>query len=303
MKKKFPSGRAALLLAFLFAFVTVCAPITSLAASAPRLPAQTGTVTDVANVLSSSVIADVKTLAQRMNDKMSISLYVATAYFLDGEAMESYGQKLFAAWGLGSKDCLVIISTAEDACTTVFGSDIQEHMASDTSRHMISTYMTAYVAKQDYDGALRAYLPQMADYLAKQYSVALSLSGLFGTVAETAKPAATAAPDYDYSDWWADQTDWTAYTGNQDNFTRENGNGMSIGKLLLIAFVLMMIFGGSKKGKNRSGCGCSPIGWLIGGIGLGGWFANKNHGPHHGPRSFYGPGGPGFRGGRPPRGR
>ena len=42
---------------------------------------------------------------------------------------------------------------------------------------------------------------------------------------------------------------------------------------LLVEIIVMIVLGQSRRGSGRrpSGCGCSPIGWILGGLGIGEW--------------------------------
>lgn len=82
-----------------FAFIAT----TSLAA-APAFPALTGRVVDAANILPPETEISLSARLQQLETATGRQLVVATLPDLQGYEIEEYGNRLFRAWGLGSKE-------------------------------------------------------------------------------------------------------------------------------------------------------------------------------------------------------
>lgn len=105
MRPARPSSLAVLLLAGVLATV---------ATHAQHLPGPTGSVTDLADVLSDAEEQALRTLAADVEQGTTVEIAVVTVRSLDGVSVEEYATKLFAAWGIGQagKDNGVLILVA-----------------------------------------------------------------------------------------------------------------------------------------------------------------------------------------------
>jgi hypothetical protein len=58
----------------------------------------------------------------------------------------------------------------------------------------------------------------------------------------------------------------------------ENGGGLSTGGWIVLVIIVLIVLGqtGPARRAGRGGCGCSPIGWLFGGLGLGAWLEHRS---------------------------
>ena len=253
----------------MFACLLACMLLASTALAAPRYPAGQGSVTDAAAVLSAPVVTDLTKAAERLEDATGVTLTVATVDFLDGTALQSYGEGLRAAWGLGDDDLLLLLCVGEDKFGLFPGKDVTGHLSSATQQKLLSAYLETPFLQQDYDGAVRAFVPALITECAKAWREDVDMSGLLGT------PAATAAP-LSVEDWLTRRGDEPEATESPVHRVTEEDedSGVSLGKVILTVFLLMIIFGnrGHRRGRgrrdDRRGCGCMPFSSILAALGL-----------------------------------
>ncbi|MGN0778566.1 MAG: TPM domain-containing protein [Aristaeellaceae bacterium] len=236
--------------------------------AAPRYPASQGSVTDAAAVLSVSVVSDLTKAAEKLDKATGVSLTIATVDFLDGATLQSYGAGLRDAWSLGDDDLLLLLCVGEDKFGLFPGEDVTARLPFSTQQKLLSAYLEMPFLQQDYDGAMRAFIPALVSECAKAWRKDINLSGLLGT------PEATTAP--------LSATDWLMRRGEEPTATpspvqrvteEDEDSGLSLGKVILTVFLLMVIFGNRDRrhGRhNRSGCGCGcmPFSSILAALGL-----------------------------------
>ena len=76
----------------------------ALSALAAELPALTGRVVDNAGMIDAAAAAELTAKLEAFERKTSIQVVVATVDSLDGEAIESYANRLFRAWRLDRRN-------------------------------------------------------------------------------------------------------------------------------------------------------------------------------------------------------
>lgn len=248
-----------------------CMLLVSTALAAPRYPATQGRVTDAAAVLSAAVVTDLTTASERLQKAAGVTLTVATVDFLDGASLQSYGEGLRAVWGLEDEDLLLLLCVGEDKFGLFPGGDVTDRLSSATQQKLLSAYLEAPFLRQDYDGAVRAFVPTLITECAKAWRTEVDLSGLLGT------PAATAAP-LSVEDWLTRRGDEPEATESPARRVTEEDedSGVSLGKVILTVFLLMVIFGnrGHRRGRGRwddrrgCGCGCMPFSSILAALGL-----------------------------------
>ena len=248
-----------------------CMLLASTALATPRYPASQGSVTDAAAVLSASVVSDLTKAAERLEKATGVSLTVATVDFLDGASLQSYGDGLRAAWGMGDEDLLLLLCVGEDRFGLFPGEDVTDRLSSATQQKLLSAYLEAPFLRQDYDGAVRSFVPALITECAKAWRTEVDLSGLLGM------PAATAAP-LSVEDWLTRRGDEAEATESPARRVTEEDedSGVSLGKVILTVFLLMIIFGnrGHRRGRGRRddrrgcGCGCMPFSSILAALGL-----------------------------------
>lgn len=261
------------LLALCFACLLCC----SSALAEPRYPQKTGDATDAALLLSAQTLADWNRLAENVREETDVRLYLATVDFLDGATLAEYGAGLREKWDLGKKDLLLLMAAGEDAFGFFGGESVNEKFSVNAQAKLLSTSFQAEFLAQDYDGALHSLGPALARELGKCYGETISIAGLFGQAQETEKLTAGQ---------WLERQDAQATAAPRqetlrDRVTQEDADsGISLGKVVLTVFLLMIIFGGDRRrrhGCGCSGCGCAPFSSLLAGLGLWKLWGDERH--------------------------
>lgn len=274
--------------------LAVCAAMPS-AQAQPQYPENMGVVCDVADVFSSETVEDIKAFHATLLDKTGVGFYVVTVHFLDGQDIRTYAQTLFARWGLGENDLLLLMAVGEDTFYSVAGSSLVKVFAQDTQQHLLSSYLEKNFMALKYNEAIASYIPALSSVLAKQYNKTITLPERMAASQPQAQAtaAATATP---WSESWESVLDTALDTAldsidrvfggstsdnrqNQESvLTREDKNsGISLGSTLVLAIVLWLIFGKKSRRRDgrRNGCGCSPLGWLFAAFGLQKFFKRR----------------------------
>lgn len=239
----------------------LCLPLVSALAD-PRYPGSQGAVTDAAAVLSPSTVQDLRELAEEFDD--ILELYVVTVDFLDGATLSSYAAGLRGQWDLDDNALLLLMAVGEDKFG-FFGSQyVNEHLAATVQQKLLSTSFEAPFLRQDYDGAIAALMPALAQEIGKAWHEEIDISGLFGTASQTSFSTE--------NDWLDRAVDYVSRYEQHIEHARENviDTGFSVGKVILTVILLLIIFGnrGKRRDRNGCGCGCMPFSSLLAGWGL-----------------------------------
>lgn len=240
--------------------------------AAPRmtLPDANGEINDFANVFSSSVLEETEAFRKELEKKTGVQLRLAAVHFLDGQEIATYARALADKWQLGENSLLILLAVGEDNYYAWAGEAVEKKLPSDSRQILLSRCLQSPFMTQQYDQALTAYVPALADALGKAYGKSLTLTGSMA-------PAATAAPQrgIDWSQLFIYEPEDVRRVDRQveDRLREifqgeEKDSGFSLGKTLTIAFVLWLIFGKKNKRRGCVGCGCAPIGWIIAALGL-----------------------------------
>ncbi|HNW85505.1 MAG TPA: TPM domain-containing protein [Candidatus Limiplasma sp.] len=267
-----------------------------------RYPTLGGTVTDDANVLSQSVAADIAAYAEKLESSADIKLHVAIVQFLDGEAAQTYADTLFTRWELGENDLLLLGAAAEDTFAVATGSGVKAKLSDASLKNLLygSGFSDAFKTQQ-YDQAFGSLFVALNDLVAKQTGKTIALDQLFqayqsGTQSasgqNTLQNTLNAVVDTS-SQLWANTIDSISNSvQNYQDYHQQrddSGSGLTPGGWIVLAVIVLIIFGQSAPGRRarRSGCGCSPIGWVLGGLGLGAlWNRSRGEDYHRGPGGF-----------------
>lgn len=249
----------------------------TLALGAARLPAERGTVTDDADVLSAQTASDIAEYAEKLDDETDMKVHVAIVHFLDGMDAQSYANALFEKWRLGSDDLLIVGAAGEDSFATAMGSDVKKILGEKNAENLMftsSTFSTLF-RRQQYDAAFGAYFTALNTLVEKQTGERIKLGKLF-SASQTQQTTTSSTGSYG-SQLWSEVM--TAIQGSTEDYqqyheSREHsGNGIGVGGWLVLAVLILLIFGQSDpvrrarrggRGNYRTyGCGCSPLGWII----------------------------------------
>ena len=282
--------------------VVLLAPVAAVAArpAAARYPTLTGVVTDDANALSQSVITDTATYAEDLEDETDVKLHVALVHFLDGVDVQTYADTLFTRWNLGDNDFLLVGAIGEDSFASVAGADVKRHISDSNAQNLLfSSGFSELFRSQQYDAAFSKYLIAFNKLVAKQYGETISMDQLF-TAYQTSTGTSTSNAGQSLWQTAAEMgsTVWNnamgSITQNVDSYNSyrehtegQNGRGLSPTGWIVLVVIILIIFGQSNPARKarkayRGGCGCSPLGWIVGGLGLGAWLNNlQSRGHRH----------------------
>ncbi len=243
-------------------------PFSALAA---RMPANGGTVTDDANVLSAQLILDVTDYAKQVEKATGIELHFVVVHFLDGMDAQSYANELFAKWKLGKDALLVVIAAGEDSCATAMGEKTAEKLGRSNAENLMytSSDFSAHIRAQRYDEAVSVYCQALNRLIEKQQGETIRTGGMFGAQTEQTPQAYS-------SDSWGEMRITLDDSGTkaQQRWDKEEeqSNGLTAGGwivLIILAVILFRKKGAPGQSRRGCGCGCSPIGWLCDLLGIG----------------------------------
>lgn len=197
------------------------------AAQAEDYPPFQGIVADVAGVLGEDTVSDLKTLSDRLESAVDGHVYVLTRHFLGGASAQTYADKVFEIWGLGSNDALLLMVIGEESYALSLGALAKASLPQETRNSLLANQFRAAFLSRDYDGAASGLAAALAQALAKAQGESLNAAGLFGT--EEAQPQSTPKPqswdeiwegmfaqqDYQEEPWdWSSEWDVEEYHGN-----------------------------------------------------------------------------------------
>ena len=238
------------------------------AMAAPRMPQRRGTVTDDADVLGAQTAADFEQYAARVEEETGLRIHAALVHFLDGLDVQAYADQLFAKWELEAEDVLLLIAAAEDSVAAAMGSHAADQLGKAENLLYTSSECAGLVRSQQYDAAVAAYCRAVDAVLVKRTGES-RIDSLFGTQVQPAADVQHYA-----SRLWDDvmQTIESAGTEAQERYEEreKQDNGISAGGwMVLIILIVILMRQQSRRKARRTGCGCSPLGWLFSLLGLG----------------------------------
>jgi hypothetical protein len=255
-----------------------------------RYPASSGVLTDDANVIGQTMASDIAAYAQQVESETGVRLHVALVLFWDGETAQTYADTLFERWELGADDLLLAGAVAEDTYATVSGANVKTKLSDNSLNSLLySSGFAENFRNQRYDAAFGTYFVAFHSLLGRQYGQSFTLDSLFAAYQPAA--AATEAPqsdDNDYSNWES----YASYPNELWNETmatigdsiqrfqsnkQSETSGLTPGAWVVLVVIVLILLG-QKRRTRRGGCGCSPIGWVLGGLGLGALF-NRDDDP------------------------
>ena len=244
--------------------------------AAARMPELRGNINDSADVLSAQTVSDLAEFGKLVTQKENIDLYVATVHFLDGMEAQTYAEQLFQKWELTDEDLLLVCAAGEDAFAVAMGPDTEKLLGRTNADNLLytSSEFGQLVRTQQYDAAMAAYAKGLNTLLEKQTGNSVRMDGLFG------EEALTVPEQFDVygGELWREVMDAINKTSvdYQNHFIEEEDreNGLTAGGWIVLIILIMIVLRQNKRDRyrrrdRRSGCGCSPLGWIIGLLGLG----------------------------------
>lgn len=247
-------------------------PLTALGTA--RLPSDRGVVTDDADVLSAEIVTGITEYADEVEDETGIQLHVALVHFLDGLDAQSYANALFERWELDESDLLLLGAAGEDSFATAMGDEVKDLLGEKNAENLLftSSSFSSQFRAQAYDAAFQSYFTSFNALLKKQTGADIRLSS-YGLSTAQAAPKATASPQEFGSQLW-DEVMEAVRDSSEDyqvyhETRRSSENGLSAGGWIVLAVLIAIVFSQSgpvrkrRSQSSRSGCGCSPLGWLM----------------------------------------
>ncbi len=263
-----------------------------------RYPSRAGVLTDDANALTQSMAADIASYAADVEDETGVRLNIALVHFLDGESVQGYADALFARWALGENDLLVLGAAAEDTFAVSVGTSLARKLSAGNVKTLLyaTGFDTAFQTQQ-YDAAFGRFLVGLNELIHKQFGESIRLGRRFEAYQSQAAGESAAAQkpsmgesignmvqgmvDATSSLWSSTSntvkesvTDYQAYRDQRD----ERRGGLSTSGWIVLGVIALIVFGQSepaRRARRRGGCGCGPLGWIFGLLGLGALFGRK----------------------------
>ena len=258
------------------------------ALAAPRMPELRGNINDAADVLAAQTVADLAEFSKHVTQQAGLDLYVVTVHFLDGLDAQSYAKLLFDRWELTDEDLLLVCAAGEDSFALVMGGTAEKQLGRTNADNLLytSSEFGGLFRTQQYDAAMAAFANGLNALLEKQVGRAVQMDGMFGEQALTqGEPLDVDAYFERYGgELWHDVMDAINETSHdyQQHFQQEEEreNGVTAGGWLVLIILVMILLRQNRRDRarrhaRRTGCGCSPLGWIIGLLGLGFLFDRK----------------------------
>ena len=250
--------------------------------AAARMPELRGNINDSADVLSAQTISDLAEFSKLVSQKENLDLYVATVHFLDGMEAQTYADQLFDKWELTGEDMLLVCAAGEDAFATAMGEYAEMVLGRTNADNLLytSSEFSQLFRTQQYDAAMAAYAVGLNKLLEKQTGDSVRMDGLFGE--ESLIMGEPLDVDEYFEKYggalWRDVMEAINETGAdyQTHYYEEEQeeNGLTAGGWIVLLILIMIVLRQNKHDRQRrrdrrSGCGCSPLGWIVGLLGLG----------------------------------
>ncbi len=145
--------------------------LTAAAAAALDAPFLSGRVTDNAEVLSAATRQRLSERLKAHEDRTGDQIAVLTVPALEGESIEEYAVKVFAAWKLGRKGrdngILVIVAPKDRRMRIEVGYGLEGTLTDLAAGRIIRNVMTPRFKAGDYNGGIEAGVQAILDLLEK----------------------------------------------------------------------------------------------------------------------------------------
>src|SRR5271155_2735589 len=155
--------------------------VTALCQPVKSLPRPTNYVSDLAHVMSPTVIEQLNRLCGQVDHEANAQIAVVTVETTGEEPIEQYAVDLYQAWGLGKKGIkegsdrgvliLVAVKDRKRFISTGYG---LEGILPDATVSAIGRQMVPMLRNNDFDGALSLAVSQISQIIAKDAGVTLT---------------------------------------------------------------------------------------------------------------------------------
>lgn len=262
------------LFCLLLSMMLLVLPVSAFAAA--RMPEMRGNINDSADVLSAQTVSDLAEFSKLVTQQENIDLHVVTVHFLDGMEAQAYAEQLFRKWELTEEDLLLVCAAGEDTFAAAMGEYAEQVLGRTNADNLLytSSDFGSLFRTQQYDAAMAAYAKGLNTLLEKQTGSSVRMDGLFG------EKNLTIPEPFDVygGELWREVMDAINETSvdYQTHYieAEDRENGLTSGGWIVLIILIMIVLRQNKADRarrraRRSGCGCSPLGWIVGLLGLG----------------------------------
>lgn len=255
-----------------FLCILLCLLLPLTACAAARMPEKRGSINDAADVLSAQTVADLGQFSKQATKEADIDLHVVTVHFLDGLEPQPYAEQLFQKWQMEDDDLLLVCAVGEDSFAIAMGSEAERLLGRANADNLLftSSEFAQLFRTQQYDAAVAAFCEGLNKLLEKQKGGSVRMEGLFG---QQILSVPQKIDEY-YSEISREVLDAvtqaaTVYRTHSRRAEREE-NGLTAGGWIVLIVLAVIVMRQNKHAlARRTGCGCSPLGWIVGLLGLG----------------------------------
>jgi len=273
------------------------------ALAAARMPANRGSLTDDADVLSNAMSSAIVEYVGNVKDETGVDMQVVIVHFLDGLDAQTYANQLFEKWELGDEAVLLLCAAGEDTFAVSMGKKAENKLGKQNMDNLMytSSDFANHIAYQEYDVAFAKYFVAFNDLANKRYDEKLTLpktitkTAAVGVQEGTQEQSVTqpmgvgslwsqitsGVPEFENGSsvfipgMWSEtmqgvEDNSSHYTDYyQDHSYGENGIG--VGGWIILIILVMIIFSQShpvRKANNRYKKNHGGKGWIYGLLGV-----------------------------------
>lgn len=233
--------------------------------------AESSFIRDGAAVLDPQTQSDAEKLSELAARKTGLRLAVDIRHFLGGAEAQAYAARLLSGLPDPDRSLLLLVVVGEERYALAAGAEAGRLIGAELRDTLLSQSFRGPFLQRRYDQAVGDLLLSLARELGKASGKELDLKGFFGYA-----PAAQSAQSVTQGDSGFDILDFMlgervaqddSYTQRRQQAERSD-KGLGLGSIILIGLVLSSLFGGRNRQGGRKGCGCGPLGWIFGVLGL-----------------------------------
>jgi uncharacterized protein len=152
------------------------APVRGSAEKVATMPAPTGYIDDYAGVLTEAEKSQLEDLCREVHDKTKAQVFFVTVKTLDGEAVETFANELFAKWKIGEKKTdrgvLLVLAIAEHKRWIEVGYGL-EGILNDAKVGDIGREMVPELKAAKYDDAAQMGVREVSKVIAADANVTI----------------------------------------------------------------------------------------------------------------------------------
>ncbi len=242
----------------------------------PVKASQTAYIRDGAAVLAPATQRDAGALSDLVADEIDIRIVVDIRHFLGGAEAQAYAKRLLDELPEPESSMLLLVVVGEESYALAAGQQVSALLGKETRDTLLSKAFRGPFLERRYDQAVGDFLLSLAQELGKARGSSLDLTGLFGYVPVSSAATTQRTDGINLLDVLLGEpvAQNEAEAAARREKAERQDKGLGLGSIILIGLVLSSVFGGKKRRESRRGCGCGPLGWILGVFGasrLFGW--------------------------------